>query len=678
MIYGRDNKRIYLHGARKARVIRLLEQTGQVCINVTLVDGLVRIKPLAAKLAETRMPALAMTDRSNLFAMVKFYRALTGAGVKPIIGVDALVRNPKEANKPHRLLLLVRNREGYLNLTRLVSRSYREGQHLGMAMIDPEWFAGSSDGLIAIAIGQESDIGKALVAGNRERAAGMADFWSRQFPGSFYLGISRCGRTGEEECLHAMVAFAAQRQLPVVAHNDVRFLSEADFDAHEVRVAIHEGRTLDDPRRPKNYTREQYLRSEEEMVELFADIPSALANSVEIARRCNLELTLGKPVLPEFPIPEGMTTAEYFSEQSRIGLEKRLKKILDPEAEEYEEQRKRYFDRLQVELDVINQMGFPGYFLIVADFIHWAKENAIPVGPGRGSGAGSLVAYALEITDLDPLEHELLFERFLNPERVSMPDFDIDFCMDNRDRVIDYVARTYGRDSVSQIITYGSMAAKAVVRDVGRVLGHPFGFVDRIAKLVPFEVGMTLTKALEQNPEFKEQYDNDEEVAALVDMALKLEGVARNAGKHAGGVVISPTVLTDFTPLYCEAGGENLVTQLDKDDVEAVGLVKFDFLGLRTLTIIDWALATINDVRKGRGEEPVDITAIPVADEAAFKLLKTGNTTAVFQLESHGMQELIRKLLPDIVAALDPEGGPIKSANGLSNISNGVPRRSSF
>ena len=632
----------------------------------SLVDGLVRIKPLAARLAEQQMPAVAMTDRSNLFAMVKFYRAQQGAGIKPIIGVDALIRNHDEANKPHRLLLLVRNREGYLNLSRLISRSYREGQHLGLAMMDPEWFAGNCDGLIAIAVGQESDIGKALTAGNRERAARLAEFWGRLFPSSFYLGISRCDRPGEEENLHAMVRLAAEKQLPVVAHNDVRFLSQEDFDAHEVRVAIHEGRTLDDPRRPKNYTRQQYLRSEQEMCELFDDIPSALANSVEIARRCNLELTLGEPVLPEFPIPEGMTTEEFFSEQSRIGLEERLEKILDPEADDYETERKAYFDRLQLELDVINQMGFPGYFLIVADFIQWAKDNAIPVGPGRGSGAGSLVAYALKITDLDPIEHELLFERFLNPERVSMPDFDIDFCMDNRDRVIDYVARTYGRDSVSQIITYGSMAAKAVVRDVGRVLGHPFGFVDRIAKLVPFEVGMTLTKALEQNPEFKEQYESDEEVGALVDMALKLEGVARNAGKHAGGVVISPTVLTDFTPLYCEAGGENLVTQLDKDDVEAVGLVKFDFLGLRTLTIIDWALATINGVRKKKGEEPVDINAIPVADEEAFRLLKTGNTTAVFQLESHGMQELIRKLLPDnfdditaLVALFRP--GPLQS-----------------
>ncbi|MEJ2322035.1 MAG: PHP domain-containing protein, partial [Gammaproteobacteria bacterium] len=338
----------------------------------SLVDGLVRMKPLAAKLAAEQMPALAMTDRSNLFAMVKFYRALMGAGVKPIIGVDALVRNPKEVNKPHRLLLLVRNREGYLNLSRLVSRSYREGQHLGMAMLDPAWFEGGCDGLIAIAAGQESDIGKALVAGNRERAERLADFWSEHFPDSFYLGISRCGRSGEEESLHAMVAFAAGRQLPVVAHNDVRFLAAEDFDAHEVRVAIHEGRTLDDPRRPKNYTREQYLRSEEEMCELFADIPSALANSVEIARRCNLELTLGKNVLPEFPIPEGMTTEEYFSEQSRLGLEERLGKILDPEQEDFERPRKRSCDRLQLELAVINQMGFPGYFLIVADFIQWA------------------------------------------------------------------------------------------------------------------------------------------------------------------------------------------------------------------------------------------------------------------------------------------------------------------
>ncbi|MEN8214443.1 MAG: DNA polymerase III subunit alpha, partial [Pseudomonadota bacterium] len=632
----------------------------------SLLDGMVRIKPLAAAVSDGQMAAVANTDRSNLFSMVKFYRAATAAGVKPIIGVDALVRNTEDVNKPHRLLLLVRNRDGYLNLSRLVSRSYREGQHLGMAMMDREWFSGSSDGLIAIAPSHESDIGQALLANRVDIAAANAAEWRTHFPGACFLGVSRTGRVNEEDALHLLVDFAQQQQLPLVAHNDVRFLNKEDFEAHEVRVCIHDGRTLDDPRRQKLYTDQQYLRSEEEMCALFVDLPAALQNSVEIAKCCNLELTLGENVLPEFPVPQGMTTGTFFAQESRKGLAERLQGILDQDAEEYQQRLQAYQQRLDFELDVISQMGFPGYFLIVADFIQWAKDNAIPVGPGRGSGAGSLVAYSLKITDLDPLEHDLLFERFLNPERVSMPDFDIDFCMEGRDRVIDYVAQTYGRDSVSQIITYGSMAAKAVVRDVGRVMGHPYGFVDRIAKAVPFEIGMTLTKALEESTELKELYEGDEEVAALIKMALKLEGLARNAGKHAGGVVISPTVLTDFTPLYCEADGANLVTQFDKNDVEAVGLVKFDFLGLRTLTIIDWALHTINRRRQQQGEPAVDINAIPMDDKQAFQLLQTGETTAVFQLESHGMQELIRKLKPDsfddmtaLVALYRP--GPLQS-----------------
>ncbi len=459
---------------------------------------------------------------------------------------------------------------------------------------------------------------------------------------------------------------AAKADVPVVASNDVHFLKAEDFDAHEVRVCIHDGRTLEDKRRPKNYSNQQYLRSPEEMVALFSDIPEALQNTVEIARRCNLELTLGKYVLPDFPIPDGMTEDEYFRHRSAEGLKDRLQRLFDPAAADFEATSKPYWQRLQVELDVILGMGFPGYFLIVSDFIEWAKKNDIPVGPGRGSGAGSLVAYALLITDLDPLAYDLLFERFLNPERVSMPDFDIDFCMDRRDEVIEYVVKTYGRDQVSQIITYGSMAAKAVVRDVGRVYAHPYGMVDRIAKLIPFEIGMTLTKALQQEEQLQELYGKDEEVKRLLDMCLSLEGLSRNAGKHAGGVIIAPTALTDFCPLYCEPGGANAVTQLDKDDSEAVGLVKFDFLGLRTLTIIDWAVKAVNAIRKKSGEEPLDISLIPLDDEASFRLLKSGETTAVFQLESRGMKDLIKRLQPDdfediiaLVALFRP--GPLES-----------------
>ncbi len=632
----------------------------------SLVDGIVRIKPLVGRVAEMGMPAVAVTDQSNLFALVKFYQAALATGVKPIAGVDLWLRNPEDVNNPFRLVLLVQNNAGYKNLTRLVSRSYREGQHLGRPMLEREWLTDNVDGLIALSGGRHGDLGRVLLAGNQAEADRLLAGWLALFGDRYYLELNRTGRPEEEDCVHASVQLALANGAPVVATNDVHFIRQEDFEAHEVRVCIHEGRTVDDPRRPRNYSEQQYLRSPEEMQALFADIPEALENSVEIAKRCNLELSLGKNYLPDFPIPQGMTVDEYFAEESRKGLEWRLERIFDKQSPEFAEQRKVYDERLQIELDVINSMGFPGYFLIVADFIQWAKDNDIPVGPGRGSGAGSLVAYALKITDLDPIALELLFERFLNPERVSMPDFDVDFCMDKRDLVIDYVARKYGRDSVSQIITYGSMAAKAVVRDVGRVLGHPYGFTDRVAKMVPFEIGMTLKKALEESEDLKQAYDTDEEVRDLIEMAKKLEGCARNAGKHAGGVVISPGLLTDFSPLYCEEGGGNLVTQFDKDDVEKVGLVKFDFLGLRTLTIVDWALKTVNAGRARQGLEPVDINAIPMDDEAAFKLLKACETTAVFQLESRGMKELIKKLQPDsfdeitaLVALYRP--GPLQS-----------------
>ncbi|MCP4285275.1 MAG: DNA polymerase III subunit alpha [Gammaproteobacteria bacterium] len=633
----------------------------------SLVDGLVRIKPLVQTVSANSMPAVAITDQGNLFALVKFYQAARSAGIKPLLGVDAWIRDADDVNNPFRMIFLVQNNSGYRNLIRLVSRSYREGQHLGRPLIDREWLEHQScSGLIALSGGRWGDVGRNLLNGHREEARSLLAGWLKIFGNRYYLELQRTGREQEEDCLHASVELAQECNVPVVATNDVRFLDPEDFDAHEIRVCVHDGRTLDDPRRQRIYSQQQCLRTPEEMTELFSDIPEACENSVEIAKRCNLELSLGENYLPDFSLPEGMTVEEYFSQQSYTGLEVRLHKILEKSEEDPSELRENYKKRLQLELDVINQMGFPGYFLIVADFIRWARENDVPVGPGRGSGAGSLVAYALKITDLDPIEHELLFERFLNPERVSMPDFDIDFCMDKRDRVIEYVANRYGRDSVSQIITYGSMAAKAVVRDVGRVLGHPYGFTDRIAKMVPFEIGMTLTKALAESEDLGKAYRSDEEVKQLIDMARKLEGLARNAGKHAGGVVIAPTVLTDFTPLYCEPGGANLVTQFDKDDVEQVGLVKFDFLGLRTLTIVDWALKTVNREHLEQGLDRIDITAIPMDDQSAFSLLKRCETTAVFQLESRGMKELIKKLQPDcfeditaLVALFRP--GPLQS-----------------
>ncbi len=630
----------------------------------SLVDGLVRIESLVKAAASAGMPAIAVTDQCNMFPLVKFYNAAHAVGIKPIVGVDAWLRDPEDINNSFRIVLLVQNHLGYLNLTRLVSRSYREGQHLGRPMLERAWLDHDScRGLIALSGGRMGDVGRLLLRGKQSEAAESARYWIERFGDRYYLQLERTGRLQEEEALHLSVRLAEEMSLPVVATNDVRFLDAEDFEGHEIRVCIHQGRTLDDPRRPKNHSQQQYLRSEAEMIELFSDLPEALENSVEIAKRCNLELSLGKNYLPEFAVPKGMTIEEYLSKASFDGLRERFEGVTP---ETIRVSRDAYRERLQLELDVINQMGFAGYFLIVADFIKWAKDNDIPVGPGRGSGAGSLVAYALKITDLDPIEHDLLFERFLNPERVSMPDFDVDFCMEKRDRVIEYVAQRYGRDSVSQIITYGSMAAKAVVRDVGRVLGHPYGFTDRIAKLVPFEIGMTLQKALLESEELKQAYDNEEEVSQLIDMAMKLEGLTRNAGKHAGGVVIAPTVLTDFTPLYCEAGGDNLVTQFDKDDVEKVGLVKFDFLGLRTLTIVDWALKTVNGERIKKQLETIDIAAIPMDDESSFDLLKKGETTAVFQLESRGMKELIKKLQPDcfdditaLVALYRP--GPLQS-----------------
>ena len=631
----------------------------------SLVDGIVRIKPLFKAAAESGMPAIALTDQSNLFAIVKFFRAAQQAGVKPIFGSDVWIVNEEDHDKPHRAVFLSQNYEGYLNLTRLVSLSYQKGQHRGIPMLQFDWLKDKCDGLIVL-LGPSSDIGQQLINGGVAQAHSAVKKWQTLFPDRLYLEIMRTGRPAEEDHLHASVEFANITGLPVVASNDVHFLKQGDFYAHEARVCINEGRVLSDNRRPKRFSDEQYLRTPEEMVELFSDIPEAIENTVEIAKRCNVELSLGKNYLPDFPVPEGMTMAEYFGELSREGLEKRLLRLLNKESPNYAEERKVYDERLQIELDVINNMGFPGYFLIVADFIKWAKDNDIPVGPGRGSGAGSLVAYALTITDLDPIEYELLFERFLNPERVSMPDFDIDFCMDNRDQVIDYVSRHYGKDKVSQIITYGSMAAKAVVRDCGRVLDQPYGFTDRLAKLVPFEIGITLTKALEQEEALRTLYENDEDVKELIDLALSLEGITRNAGKHAGGVVIAPTALTDFSALYCDEEGNNLVTQFDKDDVEAVGLVKFDFLGLRTLTIIDWAVKAVNAHKKELGEELLDISTIPLVDKKTFDLLKASQTTAIFQLESRGMKDLIKRLQPDLfediialVALFRP--GPLQS-----------------
>ncbi len=632
----------------------------------SLVDGLVRIKPLIKAVSDAGMPAVAVTDQSNMSSLVKFYTNAQKGGVKPICGADVWLASAEEDGPLTRMTLLVMTPEGYRNLTELISLGFTAGQHNDLAILQRDWLKNASAGLIALSGAKEGEVGLALLAGETAKAEQYAAEWQAVFSDRFYLELQRTQRPGDEEHVHAAVALATRLDVPVVATNDVRFLLQDDFAAHETRVCIGEGRALDDPRRPRTYSEQQYLKSPAEMAELFADIPEALRNSVEIAKRCNIEVQLGTHFLPDFPVPEGMTIDDYLRHVSFEGLEERLSVTLPKDTPDYDAKRKIYDDRLTFELDIIIQMGFPGYFLIVMDFIHWAKNNGVPVGPGRGSGAGSLVAYVLHITNIDPLLYDLLFERFLNPERVSMPDFDIDFCMDGRDRVIEYVANTYGREAVSQIITFGTMAAKAVVRDVARVQGKAYGLADRLSKMIPFEVGMTLRKAFDAEEPLREFLAIDEEAAEIWEMALKLEGITRGTGKHAGGVVIAPTKLTDFSPVSCEEDGTGLVTQFDKDDVESAGLVKFDFLGLRTLTIIKWALENINRDRAKLDESPLDIDFIPLDDKPTYQMLQRAETTAVFQLESRGMKELIKKLKPDcledliaLVALFRP--GPLQS-----------------
>ena len=632
----------------------------------SLVDGLVRIGPLVKRAGELGMPALGLTEQSNMCSLVKFYDGATSAGIKPIIGSDIWLRNEEEPGNPFRVTFLARNQTGYLNLTEIISLGYTHGLKTGRPIVERDWIEPRAHGLIMLSGARMGDVGRALLAGKEALAEERARHWQDLFPRAFYLELQRTGRSGDEDSVHRQVALAERLQLPVVATNDVHFLDAEDFEAHEARVCIGESKTLDDPHRERRFSDQQYLRSQQEMIELFEDIPEAVDNTVAIAQRCTVPVRLGEIFLPQYPIPEGMTTDEYLRKVAEEGLEWRLERILEPGQPDYDERRAAYLERLNFELDIVNRMGFPGYFLIVMDFIQWAKDNGVPVGPGRGSGAGSLVAYALLITNIDPLQYDLLFERFLNPERVSMPDFDVDFCMEGRDRVIHYVAERYGKNAVSQIITFGTMAAKAVVRDVARVQGKSYGLADRMSKLIPFDPGMTLARAHDEEEQLRNFLEKDEEAQEIWDMAQKLEGICRNAGKHAGGVVIAPTKLTDFAPLYCEEDGGSVVTQFDKNDVEEAGLVKFDFLGLRTLTIIDWALDMVNRRRRGRGEDDIDIDGISLNDSASFELLKKAETTAVFQLESRGMKDLIRRLEPAsledmiaLVALFRP--GPLQS-----------------
>jgi DNA polymerase-3 subunit alpha len=623
----------------------------------SISDSIVRIDDLVAVARADDQPALAITDLGNLFGWIKFYKAARAAGIKPIAGVDLWVTNEADRDRPSRMLLLVRNAVGYLRLCRLISRAWLENEYRGRGEVRASWFDERGpdggllgDGLIALSGAQDGELGQALLAGNDTQAEACARRWAERFPGAFYLEVQRTGTHESEQQTVAAAHLAARLGLPLVATHPVQFLKPEAFRAHEARVCIAEGEILANPRRSRRFESTQHFLSQDQMSQAFADLPEALANAVEIARRCNLPMTLGKPQLPDFPVPQGMTIEDYLRQLSVEGLEQRLGVAgVSPEARSPEqlERLTSYRTRLDYECDTIVQMGFPGYFLIVADFINWAKRNEVPVGPGRGSGAGSIVAWALGITDLDPIPYALLFERFLNPERVSMPDFDIDFCQDRRHLVIDYVKRKYGEHAVSQIATFGTMASKAVIRDVGRVLDMGYNFCDQLSKLIPVVQNkpLSLAKAREAEPVLAEREKAEDEVRELLALAEPLEDLTRNVGMHAGGVLIAPGNLTDFCPLYRQPGAESgVVSQFDKDDVEAVGLVKFDFLGLRNLTIIRMAEEFINARQPTLG---LKLATLTFDDPAAYRVLKDANTTAVFQLESEGMKKLLKKLQPD-------------------------------
>jgi len=612
----------------------------------SITESIVRIPDLIKAAVKDNMPALALTDLSNLHAAVKFYTSCLSKGIKPILGSVVRLNEPDQ-----RVTLLAMTNEGWKGLTEIVSRGHIEGQQLSIPCVQKEWILEQHDDIIVL-LGQNSDVGKILCSSNPQKAEPLLEAWQEKFGNRVYLALTRTDRPGEEDYIGEAVKLAAKYHIGVVAHNDIHFIERDDFDAHEARVCIADGYVLADNRRPRIYSPEQYFKTTADMVELFSDIPSALENTYYIAQRCNVSLQLGTYFLPDYPIPDGFTIDTYFEHLSKVGLEERLNHLYPVEMrdEDWPEIRKPYDERIEYEVGIILKMGFPGYFLIVMDFIQWAKSNGVPVGPGRGSGAGSLVAYSLKITDLDPLRYDLLFERFLNPERVSMPDFDVDFCIAGRDRVIDYVSRTYGREAVSQIATFGTMAAKGAIRDVARVLGKSYGLADRISKMVPTKpLGVDLATAIDMEPQLKDIVTNPsnpdyDDASEIWEMALKLEGITRNTGKHAGGVVIAPGKITDYSAVLCDADGTNRVAQYDKDDVEAAGLVKFDFLGLRNLTVIEDAVQNIN--KRIQFETPLDIVNVPLDDKDAYLVFANANTTAVFQFESVGMKKMLKEARP--------------------------------
>lgn len=620
----------------------------------SITDSIVRIKALVKAAKADNQLALAISDLSNLYATVKFYKACLDAGIKPIIGSEVWLENDSTT-----VTLLASNQIGYKNLTNIVSKGFVDGQVMGKPIIQRDWIFERSEGVIVL-FTEKSDVGQAMLSGHPEKADSLLQQWQTIFADRVYFAIKRTQRANEDRFIEQAIRMSNAFDVPIIAHNDVRFLTEDDFEAHEARVCIANSQVLADPNRPRDYSSEQYLKTQDEMTALFSDMPAVIDNTLDLAKRCNVIIPMGHHDLPEFPIPEGDTIETFFRRTAQEGLEKRLEKLypIEKRDDSWVEKRKPYDERLEFELTTILNMGFPGYFLIVMDFIRWSKANDVPVGPGRGSGAGSLVAYSLNITDLDPLEYDLLFERFLNPERVSMPDFDVDFCIEGRDRVIDYVAQKYGREAVSQIITFGTMAAKAVVRDVARVQGKSYGLADKISKLIPKTPGISLADAVEAEPQLKDLLNNPdnmdyEDANEIWEMAVRLEGITRGVGKHAGGVLIAPTKITDYSAIYCDEEGHP-VSQFDKDDVEAVGLVKFDFLGLRNLTVINAAVKNINARRAKEQKPPLDLETLPLDDKPTYSLLQDAHTTAVFQLESTGMKKYLAKLKPtnieDVIA----------------------------
>ncbi|MBI4683045.1 MAG: DNA polymerase III subunit alpha [Nitrospirae bacterium] len=616
----------------------------------SLLDGAIRIDDLIAKAKEYNLPAIAMTDHGNLFGAIEFYKKVSKAGLKPIIGCEVYIA-PKTrfdrsnsagtSEKSFHMILLCRDIDGYRNLTRLVSSAFLEGFYY-KPRIDRDILEQHSGGLIGLSACLKGEIPHYLAAGMKDKARETALEYRRIFGAdNFYLEIQANELPEQEEVNKQIIELSRDLHIPLAATNDCHYLNREDSKAHDVLLCIQTGKTLNDANRMKFSKDTFYFKSPEEMKEAFKEVPEAVENTRRIAEKCNLDFTFGEFQLPKYELPDGEDDNNYVKKLAEQGLNKKL----GGDAPDI------YRERLVMELEMIKKMGFSSYFLIVWDFIKYAKSKDIPVGPGRGSAAGSLVAYSLDITDIDPIKYGLLFERFLNPERVSMPDIDVDFCMDRRNEVIEYVTNKYGKDHVAQIITFGTMQARAAIRDVGRAMNIPYSEVDKVAKLVPFVLKITLKTALEMEPKLKELYDSDTGIKELIDVAQTLEGISRHASTHAAGIVISPDPLTDFLPLYKAPNDEAIVTQFDMDAIKTLGLLKFDFLGLKTLTIIDMAERIINDSlkqEKGDGFKPFKIGKIPLDDKSTFELLCAGKTAGVFQLESSGMRDLLTRMRPDV------------------------------